>query len=248
MEIEKEKKVEIILAFIEENRKQVEWVKDLDFKATQYSIVFILVSIGWLLTNGVTHVPQEWMYAAFSVMPTLAIAILCRNHRRHYKLNRQWQAAAKALQLDKENVYLPDPIVKIYDQETIFHLGRLFYIIPILGTAIGSFFIMNKTYSDATGLKSVQTGDCIMDKGESGLQEIKKIVGMTKDSMTTFSFSYSRGKRIENEDYIKIPKAKTNFQYEVVSCPTSDEKFSPDKYLSEKIYLDSAQLKGKKHK
>jgi hypothetical protein len=51
MEINKERKVDILLKLLEENRKQVEWLKNLDHKIVYYTVLLFIVGIAWLASR-----------------------------------------------------------------------------------------------------------------------------------------------------------------------------------------------------
>src|SRR5262245_55423930 len=132
LNISDETKVNILLKHIEINRKEVEWLKDLDFKTINYTVTVYVGLIAWLVVNkqdiqaniAGQFIVVVWGIAIFGSM------LLARNHIRHRELNQTLNRLQKALNLMAKHEYSDDEIFKDKPSgmDVEFHLGRLIYL------------------------------------------------------------------------------------------------------------------------
>ena len=137
MKLDDQKKADVLLKILEENRKQTEWVKNLDYKIVYYTVLFFLAGIAWLGSKPASA-PPKWLFdLAIGVVSLLAIIFLLRNHMRHGGLNQEYFRIVEALLLNKENEYGSQPLYQARrDPDWAFHAGRGIYAILIILSAI----------------------------------------------------------------------------------------------------------------
>jgi integral membrane sensor domain MASE1 len=143
MVLDDEKKADVLLKLLEENRKSAEWVKNLDFKLTYYPIGLFVAAIAWFAT----HPPegqQKWVIlTAVFLVALLSTVFLSRNHRRHATLNRELDRIRSALLLKTPGQYGPAALADNVVLDLEFHLGRLLYVFFLwAGASLTAIFIV----------------------------------------------------------------------------------------------------------
>jgi hypothetical protein len=224
--------IEILKTIIEDNGKQVEWVKNLDFKATEYAIIFTVISICWLATNGINFGSVMLIKWAILIIPLASILILIRNHIRHFKLNRQWQKVVISLKLNERNIYNDAPIVKIVNNELTFHLGRVLYALPILATAYISWQVIDSIYSHSKHELKVEIGECLIRDIEKGELGVVKVIGKNSTEILTVRHLLTDGKLKISNNYEKLQGNSIKNGYLKVTCPVLQETWIPQENLS----------------
>lgn len=136
MKLNDEKKSDILLKLLEENGKSVEWLKELDFKISYYTLALFLALIAWLASN-VPNEDDKWVfYVIVALTATLSVVFLIRNHSRHATLNFELDRVHTALLLKAAGEYAPDVLVDTVKNDWEFHLGRILYGLFILAAAV----------------------------------------------------------------------------------------------------------------
>ncbi len=149
MEINKERKVDILLKLLEENRKQVGWLKNLDHKIVYYTVLLFIVGIAWLASRPYTTPQYCSLLISIIGIVVFDILFLIRNHHRHTELIYENRRISKALLLDKKNEYNSEAIYPLHDgQDFAFHIGRFLYIILIIFSAVMTWSFMYEILSN----------------------------------------------------------------------------------------------------
>lgn len=160
-----DKKADILLQLLDQNRKQTEWVKNLDMKIVYYCLGFFVVCIGWFSA----HPPQSGqvplLVSSFVLLAFLSILFLVRNHSRHHGLNTEFNNILEALNLMEPNHYSLDPVFKKWETKNswAFHFGRGLYSFFILcGAVLAIAFVTsvapNKTHTKVSEQEQNKTG------------------------------------------------------------------------------------------
>src|SRR5438132_554514 len=84
-----DKKADILLQLHLENRKQAEWVKELDFKVVYSTLGVFIGAIFWLGSKPATATQRPIVAVALGLVAGLALIFLARNHARHISLNHE---------------------------------------------------------------------------------------------------------------------------------------------------------------
>lgn len=144
MKLNDKDKVEVLLKLLEENRKQVEWVKELDYRVVYYTIFALLAGLAWLAAQQRSASLRMLFNGAVIVVSLLAVIFLIRNHRRHAGLNKEFKRVVKALRLNKESEYTDEAIYPLREgHDWPFHAGRALYGVLIIVVAILAMFFLN---------------------------------------------------------------------------------------------------------
>ena len=149
MEINREWKVDILLKLLEENRKQTEWVKNLDHKIVYYTVLLFIVGIAWLASK--PYPTPQYCSLLISIIGIVVfdILFLIRNHYRHIELDNEIRRISKALLLNKENEYNSEAIYPLHDgQDFAFHAGRFLYIILIIFSAFMTWLFIYEIFAN----------------------------------------------------------------------------------------------------
>lgn len=128
IDLRSDKKIEVLLHLLDENRKQVIWVKNLDFKMAYYSLGFFVAATAWFSANPPQSEQIRLLQVFVAVSALLSWSFLWRNHSRHDGLNREFNVILDALRLTEANVYAEKPICPIQTRvDWRFHFGRGLY-------------------------------------------------------------------------------------------------------------------------
>jgi hypothetical protein len=143
IQLSNENKVSILVDLMKENRKQVEWVKNLDFKILYYTLAFWVAIVAWLSTKPPATTPKCVLSGAVILISILATGLFIRNHARHADLNTEFIRMASSLHLTTGNEY---GLYVIYPKRNgsdwAFHLGRgLYFLFIIIGATFTTLFI-----------------------------------------------------------------------------------------------------------
>lgn len=141
-------KVDVLLKLIEENRKQAEWVKNLDYKIVYYTVILLGLVIVWITNNPKIELLKEFFFLTIIMFGILSIIFLLRNHIRHSGLNKEYGKIIRALLLTQSNVYHQEPIYNSKKRgiDWMFHLGRSLYILFIVISVIIAYICANKIF------------------------------------------------------------------------------------------------------
>ncbi len=127
-----DKKVDVLLKLMEENKKQIEWVKNLDYNIVYYTVLLFFAIIAWTASKPSFITLPNWFFILAVVTFTiLALSFLYRNHYRHSRLNKEYENLKDALSLTKKDVYNSEPICIVGD-DWAFIFGRILYAILII--------------------------------------------------------------------------------------------------------------------
>lgn len=131
-----EKKTDVLLHFIDQNRKQAEWVKNLDFRIVYYCLGGFVALIGWFLATPPQRSQFPFLVSAIVFLTMLSLLFLLRNHSRHHSLNVEFRNILAALRLTEPNYYGTKPICEQPNSKMVFHFGRGIYSAFIVCGAI----------------------------------------------------------------------------------------------------------------
>ena len=139
-----DKKADVLLQLLDHNRKQAEWVKNLDFKVVYYCLGFFVASIGWFSANPPQQSQLPLLISSVVLMTLLSLLFLLRNHARHHALNAEFSSILSALNLMEPNHYGDQAVCKMWDTKVpwAFHFGRgLYSYFIICGAALAIAFV-----------------------------------------------------------------------------------------------------------
>ena len=137
LSLEDSEKIDVLLKLLEENKKHVEWLKNLDYKI-MYRTILLFCAIGawWGSKPDLLPPPSECLLISLTwVITVLALGFLLRNHLRHAGLNNEFKRICAALSLDKKKIYGEEAIVDLANGFS-FHFGRILYGVIILAGGI----------------------------------------------------------------------------------------------------------------
>jgi hypothetical protein len=141
-----EKKIDILLKLFEENRKQVEWLKDLDFKIVYYTLAIYLAMVAWFSANHPKDSYIPFLVVAIILVASTAVLFLARNHIRHTGLNAELGRTMEALGLMSANEYAEKPLFSSSSgKDWAFHLGRVLYGVAVIATALLTYIFLVNT-------------------------------------------------------------------------------------------------------
>ena len=89
--------------------------------------------------------------------------------------------------------------------------------------------------------QTYNVGTCLILKDNPSITSIIRLVAIADDSFLVFSHFLSEGKLILAEDYIKISISEIKSKYILIECPSTDDVFSPDKYLNKYLSKKAKQ-------
>ena len=143
MKLDDQRKIEVLLKLLEENQKQVEWLKELDFRITYYTVVAMLAGIVWSASN--SSIPAWLLVWVVIIMSLLTLLFLSRNHLRHMELNREYRRITKALLLTQKGEYAEEAIYILRKREDwIFHAGRTLYALAVVLAGMMVIVLVNR--------------------------------------------------------------------------------------------------------
>lgn len=142
IDLSDDKKVEVLLKLIEENRKSAEWVKNFDFKVAYYPLLLYVALIVWSASNPLDVEQKVVLIVAVLLVMAISILFLNRNHTRHWTINEEFGRVRRALKLTTSDEYGEEPVADDIVVDKEFHKGRRLYKVIILGAAIFACFLI----------------------------------------------------------------------------------------------------------
>ncbi len=137
-------KVDTLHKLLEGYGRQVQWVKDLDFKIIYYTLGLLVGVVAWFITNPPGKGIIFTLYGVITFLGLWSIILLCRNQKRHATLLDKLQLVHKALQLDLPNQYAPFALETCKNlKDWAFYAGRCIYAIGIAIACFLSGIILN---------------------------------------------------------------------------------------------------------
>jgi hypothetical protein len=141
LELTDQMKVNTLHTLIEEYGRQVQWVKDLDFKIIYYTLAFLVAIIAWFIAN-----PQEQAYIFIWIIAFLcvwSIIFLFRNHFRHGVLLDKLRSVHEALGFFEPKLYAEEALEGRKNfKDWAFHAGRILYAFGIVCAGLFSAIVL----------------------------------------------------------------------------------------------------------
>ena len=143
-------KIDVLLKVLELNAAHVEWIKNMDYKVTYYTLVFVIAVVVWIAASPVQLPPLFVIVSSLIGVCGLAILLLAKNHWRHKELNEEFRRIVHALKLNQANSYSTQQIVTLRQSDLPFHLGRSLYmaLIIVSGLLAGLFAVQVPQVAD----------------------------------------------------------------------------------------------------
>ncbi|MFC2028867.1 hypothetical protein ACFLTX_02960 [Chloroflexota bacterium] len=137
-------KVDTLHKLLEEYGKQIEWVKDQDFKIVYYSLGLMVAMVVWFAANPPQKNLLVYLYGVITFLGIWSIVALIRNHMRHSIILEKLQNVHTALGLNVPGQYIASALEQNKKTKDLaFHAGRSLYILAILAACILSAIIIN---------------------------------------------------------------------------------------------------------
>lgn len=124
-----EMKVDTLHKLLEEYGKQIQWVKDLDFKIIYYTLGLLIAVIAWFSANPPQKELFPFLEYVIYILGLWSIVFLIRNHARHSEILDKLQHIHDALLMNKPGEYCSSVLESSTSVKDLsFHLGRILYI------------------------------------------------------------------------------------------------------------------------
>lgn len=140
IQIDDKDKVRVLLTLLEQNAKSIEWVKEFDYKIAYQSLFLYAAIVTFIAKITVSDQVRCVLFVMVLFVALGAVIFLSRNHLRHFSLVKENGQMRKALLLTESKIYHDEPIFKATEPDLAFHLGRILYVLFVMGgaTLIGS--------------------------------------------------------------------------------------------------------------
>lgn len=149
MELDNDRKVDVLLELLKEKRRQVQWLKDLDFKIAYFTVSLLVAIMAWLGTAEQVKVPDCVLRVSVLSVSILALGFFLRNHSRHKGIRVENDNICQALLLMKVGEYDEQPILrkrsKRWWHDWPFWFGRLLYATVIAAAALSAWLSISYT-------------------------------------------------------------------------------------------------------
>lgn len=147
MQIDDRDKVRVLLTLLEQNAKGIEWVKEFDYKIAYQSLFLYAAIVTFVAQVSISDQARCVLFVTVLFVAFGAAIFLLRNYLRHFGLVRESAQIRKALLLTESKTYHDQPIFKVAEPDLAFHLGRVLYILFVMGgaTLVGSLVWLVKS-------------------------------------------------------------------------------------------------------